>query len=552
MWFKFKWPMPGRRQFPHHPSNLCFMKNLVSIFQTAGRVSKRETYLNFQFISTSGRRSLFIGAGLFCVLGCWFGNPAALRAEVIAYPVPPGIEASTDYKVVAGNTNIFVYKTPVLSFASFALEGEAEVVLVVDRPIKRPVIRPLSLGIKPTVEGNTIRFRIRQPCHLVVEVDEDTKRPLFLFADAPELSTPPAGAPGVRYFPGGRIYEAGTIQLKDNETLYLGGGAVVRAVIRAKDVTGARILGPGVLDASVRQDKTKMVELNSCTNIEINGPIVLGSYGWTIVPEFSEDIHLRNLKVLSWRDNDDGIDIVSSRRVTVDHCIFRTKDDCIAVKALVDTGKSTVAVDNFEPVTPPLLTIGPSQSNVEGVRVVNSTFWSSFAGHALTVGYELRAASVHNILFQNCDIIKKEAGPALSIDNADFGVIDDVRFENLRVEDGCDKLMMLQVGFFKYSGDCPMEYARRNPDRKETRGGDWLQLVNEKRAHKRGVIRNVLFKNIQIAGDHLPGSVIQGWNSPTDVSNVVFENVTFNGTPLESASAAELKVKMAADVTFLK
>lgn len=493
-----------------------------------------------------------MGAALMCGFFSWLGNPTHLRSEVIAYPVPPGVEASTDYKVTAGDTNIFVYKTPVLSFASFALKGEAEVTLVVDRPIHKPVIRPLSLGIKPTVEGNTIRFRISQPCHLVVEVDDDLKRPLFLFADAPELSIPPVGGPGVRYFPGGKIYEVGVIQLKDNETVYLGGGAVVRAVIRAKNVTGARIVGPGLLDASVRHDKMKMVELNNCTNIEMNGLIVLGSYGWTIVPEFCENIHLHNLKVLGWRDNDDGIDVVSSRRVMVDHCIFRTKDDCIAIKALVDSGKSTSAVDNFEPVAPPQLTIGPSQSNVEDVKVVNSTFWSTSVGHALTVGYELRAASIRNIMFQNCDIIKKEAGPALSIDNADFGVIDDVRFENIRVEDGCDKLMMLQVGFFKYSGDCPMGYARRNPDRKDTKGHDWLQLVNKKRSQKRGVIRNVLFKNIQIAGDRLPGSVIQGWNSTADISNVVFENVTFNGIPLLSASDAKLKVKMAADVTFLK
>jgi hypothetical protein len=513
--------------------------------------------MTFQCLPTLVRKRFasgrfFIMFSLACGLGGWLGEPSRLQAGVTAYPVPPGIEASPDYQVSAGDQNIFVYKTPILSFASFALSGEAEVVLTVDRPITKPVIRPLSLGIKPTVVGNTIRFHIRQPCHLVVEVDGDRRRPLFLFANGPERSAPQPGDPEVRYFSGGQVYEAGTIQLKDNETVYLAGGAIVRAVIRAKNVTGARILGPGILDASFRQDKAKMVELDNCTNIEMNGPIVLGSYGWTIVPEFSEDIRLRDLKVLGWRDNDDGVDIVSSRHVTVDHCIFRTKDDCIAVKALVNSGKSTVAVDNFEPVMAPLLTRGPSESNVEDVSIMNSTFWSSPVGHALTVGYELRAASIRHIRFQNCDIIKKEAGPALSIDNADLGVVDDVRFENLRVEDGCDKLLMLQVGFFKYSADCPWEYARRNPARKDSQGADWWQLVNEKRSQKRGVIENVQLKNIQIVGDRLPGSTIQGWNSAADISNVVFENVTFNGQPLASAAEAGLKVKMATDINFRK
>ena len=480
------------------------------------------------------------------------GNSVRPQAEVIAYPVPPGIEASPDYQVQAGDQNIFTYKTPVLSFATFSFRGEVEVVLTVNRPVKNPVVRPLGLGIKPVVEGNILRFHINHPCRLVVEVDEDLRRPLFLFAEAVETNAPQPGDPGVRYFPGGKVYEAGTIQLANNETVYLAGGAVVRGVIRARNVTGARILGPGILDASVRPAKAKMVELNHCRNIEMNGPIVLGSHGWTIVPEFSEDIRLRNLKVLGWRDNDDGVDVVSSRRVTVDNCIFRTKDDCIAVKALVDTGTSTIATDNFEPVTPPLDTIGPSQSNVEDVRVMNSTFWSTSFGHVLTVGFELRAARIHNIVFQDCDIIKKEAGAALSIDNADFGVVEDVRFENIRVEDGCDKLLMLQVGFFKYSGDCPLEYARRNPARKESEGAGWSQLANERRFQQRGAIRNVQLSNIQIAGDRLPDSAILGWNSAQDITNVVFKDVTFHGKPLGSASEAKLKLETAADVTFAK
>ena len=497
-------------------------------------------------------KPLFAGLSLTCGLFAWFGNPNHLQAEVIAYPVPPGVEMSPDYQVRADNQNIFVHITPVLSFASFALDGGAEIVLDVHRPIKTPVIRPLALGIKPTVEGSTLRFHISQPCHLVVEVDGDLRRPLFLFADALDKNAPKASNANVRYFEGGKIYDAGTIQLKDNETLYLAGGAIVRGVIRAKNVMGARILGPGILDASIRPDKAKMVELNCCTNIEMNGPIVLGSYGWTLVPEFSQDIHLRNLKVLGWRDNDDGVDVVSSRHVTVDHCIFRTKDDGIAVKALVNTGKSTIAVDNFEPVTPPLTTIGPSESNVEDVQVTNSIFWSSPLGHALTVGFELRAKNIRNISFANCDIIKKEAGYVLSIDNADFGAVENVRFENIRVEDGCDKLLMLQVGFFKYSGDCPLEYARRNPARKENKGADWLQLINDKHSQKRGVIRNVLLKNIEVFGDRKPDSEIKGWNSDADISNVVFEGVNFQGRPLITPAAANLKVQNATNITFIR
>ena len=461
------------------------------------------------------------------------------KGEVIAYPAPRGMDASLDYQVRADGKNIFVYKTPVFSMATFSLCGEAEVVLDVKRAIKRPVIRPLALGIKPTVEGSTLRFRINHPCNLAVEVDEDLHRPLFLFANPPETNAPPAASPKVRYFEGGKIHEAGKIELKDNETIYLAGGAVVRGVIRATNVSGARILGPGILDSSTRVKQTKMIDLNSCTNLELNGVIVLGSYGWTVVPHLSENIHLRNVKILSWRDNDDGFDPDSSRHVTADNCFFRTKDDCIAIKAHGNWGiAGTTSRDD------------PQRFDTDDVRIVNSTFWSSEWGHALTVGFAIRAPSVRNILFQNCDIIKKEKGPALSIDNHDLGAVENVRFENIRVEDGCDKLLALKVAFSAYSADCPYEYYRNNANRKPPEGEAWMKVVNEKRATPRGLIRQVVFKNIQIAGDRLPDSEIKGYSPANEISDVVFQNITFQGRVLKSAAEANLKIQNAANVRF--
>ena len=466
-----------------------------------------------------------------------FGAATTVCGEVISYPIPTGIEASSDYQVRADQKNIFVYKTPVFSMATFSFTSEVEVVLDVKRPVKHPVIRPLALGIKPTMDGNTLRFHISRPCHLAVEVDEDLHRPLFLFANAPEAA--PASDPSVRYFAGGRIYDAGKIELKNNETLYLAGGAVVRGVIRANNISGARIFGPGILDASTRANQTGLVELNGCKNIEINGPIFLGSYGWTIIPHLSEDIHLRNVKILSWRDNDDGFDPDNSRHVTAEDCFFRTKDDCIAVKAHGNFG-----------ITGTISKGDPKDFNTDDVRILNSTFWSSEWGHALTVGFAIRAPSVHNILFKNCDIIKKEKGPALSIDNHDLGSVENVRFEDIRVEDGCDKLLALKVAFSEYSADCPFEYYRNNEKRLPAKGEGWSKIVNAKRSSKRGSIRQVVFQNIQIAGDRLPDSEIKGYSAANEINDVVFHNLTFQGRTLNSAQEANLRIQNATHVRF--
>ncbi len=478
---------------------------------------------------------------LFFGTSAIFGGAAFVRGEVTAYPSPIGLDASPDYRVRVDNKDIFVLKSPAFSMATFAFTGEAEVVVDVQHQIKNVVIRPLALGIKATVDENKLRFRISRPCHLAIEVDDDLRRPLFLFANAPDVSAPRQDDPGVHYFEGGRIHDVGKIELKDNETLYLAGGAVVRGMIRANHVSGIRILGPGILDASTRSKQTELVTMTDCRNVEINGPIVLGSHGWSIVPRLSENIRLYNVKVVSWRDNDDGFDPDSSRHVTVENCFFRTKDDCIAVKAhshFENEGKNTG--DN------------PDSFNTEDVLVTKSTFWSSDAGHALTVGFAVSAPVVRNVVFRDCDIIKKEKGWAMSIDNHDLGSVENVRFENIHVEDGCDKLLAVKVAFSEYSADCPFEYFRNNPARKEPKGDAWQQVLREKRSSARGTVRNVLFKDIKIGGERLPGSDIVGFSPHNDVSDVVFENLTFQGKILDSPDAANLRIQNAANVRFEK
>jgi polygalacturonase len=196
---------------------------------------------------------------------------------------------------------------------------------------------------------------------------------LMLFVDTPEVAVAAPRAPGVRYFEGGRIHEAGEIQLADDETLYLAPGAVVHGTVRAKNASGVRISGPGILDARPRTTRTQLVVLEGCQVVELRDVLVLGAYGWALVPYLCTDVRLTNVKVLGWRGNDDGLDICSSRRVTVDRCFFRTKDDCIAIKAPLGDGSS--------------------QFDVADILVHDSVFWNAQWGNAMEIGFELRTLS---------------------------------------------------------------------------------------------------------------------------------------------------------------
>ena len=512
---------------------------------------------------TAGRSAWLLPAILFVVrsapvIAATFEKETATQhrptAEVATYQAPARVTPSPDYRVQAAGHEVFVHGTPAFSLAAFAFSGEAEVAVTVQSPIRKVVIRPTVLAVAPLVEGGVIRFRLGRPCHLSIEVNDDLKRPLFLFADPPETDVPQPGDANVRYFAGGKVHEVGEIRLHDRETLYLAGGAVVRGVVRGEGIAGARVLGRGILDATERTTKAQMVALTNCRNVEFNGPIILGSYGWTLVPKQCEDIRFVNLKVLSWRDNDDGLDVVSSRRVSVDNCFFRTKDDCIAVKAQggrsfgyeiagdVSTGQAAAApADRFD---------------VRDLQVRNSVLWNAEWGSALEIGYELRAARVHDIRFEDCDIIREQRGAAISIHNGDYATVENVRFENIRVEDATGKLVDLHLGLSIYSADCPREFSRSNPQRKSPPGGGpWLRLSAEQLAayaKGRGQIRHIHFRNIAVSAAQMPPSVIYGYGAGHEVSGVTFENVTYRGRALRDAAAAQLTLEHATDVRFVK
>ena len=458
-----------------------------------------------------------------------------VHAGAVVYPVPSGVEPSPDYELRADGKSVFVHASPAFSFASFSLNGRAQMAVRVNRPIKRVVVRPLALGIQAVVDhAGVLSFSLEHPCNIAIEVDDDLRRPLFVFANAPETHPPEAGGKGVRYFSGGRIHEVGRLELHSNETLYLAGGAVVRAEVHASGAGGIRLCGPGILDATTRTKQGKLIRLDGCKDVELRNLIVLGSRGWSIDAHRCEDVLASNLKVISWRDNDDGFDPDSSRRVRVDGCFFRTKDDCIAVKAHGPRDGSA----------------GPASEafNTEDITVTRSTFWSSEWGHALTVGFAVSAPAIRNVTFRDCDIIKKERGPAMSIDNHDLGRVENVRFEDIRIEEGCDRLTALKTAFSEYSADCPYEYFRNNPKRLRPEGDEWQRILQAMKSTRRGSIQGVTFKNIQVLGDRVPESIIRGFNAGSKVTGVLFQNVTLNGRALKTPGELHLQVQNAEGV----
>jgi len=186
------------------------------------------------------------------------------------------------------------------------------------------------------------------------------------------------GDEGVVYF-GPGVHKPEKIILHSNQTLYLAGGAVVKAEVLAEG-TNIRIRGRGILDGSDWQWRKgpvgNLIAIRNSTDVEVSDITLRGSSHWTIVPRNSQRVTVRNVKLCNSRvQNDDGINPCNSQDVLITDCFIRSDDDCVALKGLDFSGSNSTG----------------GTSNVERITVENSILWCDRA-RIFLLGHESRAA----------------------------------------------------------------------------------------------------------------------------------------------------------------
>ncbi len=433
--------------------------------------------------------------------------PAPARAaapNVVVYPAPAGETLSTDYAVQVEGLKVDLHGSRVLdppfagkewdyggpySFANFDMSGPVTVRITSPRSLRNVVVRPQSSGVQPTiVDDHTITLTLERPCKLSIEPD-GRRGPLLLFANPPETDAPEAGDEGVVYF-GPGMHKPERIVLGSDQTLYLAGGAVVKAEVLVQG-SNVRIRGRGILDGSDWEWRKgpvgNLVAIRNSSDVEIRDITLRGSSHWTIVPKSSRHVTIRNVKLCNSRvQNDDGINPCNSQDVLITDCFIRSDDDCVALKGL-----------DFE----------GTNSNVERITVENSILWCDRA-RIFLLGHESRAAFMRDITLRNLDIIHFTMAPFL------FEPGEDMRLENVTVKD------------VRMHGEGQREFIRLRP------------VVNQYMRKKvPGFIRNIRFKNVTIEGQSGEYLVqVMGADPEHDVRDVTFENVSINGQKLTRAS----------------
>ena len=497
---------------------------------------------------------------LACLSACHAGE-----TRLIPYHFPPEFPTSAAYTATVAGESVPAMKTERGAFLSFGMRGPVEIVVKLTKAPEKIVIRPLSTGIKAEIKGDTFRFTLPRPMNLSVEVDGNLSDPLFVFAN-PELTNPPDKKdPKVKYFEAGRIHDAGEILLGDGETLYLEGGAVVRGVVRARNAKNVAVRGAGILDASQRKRKINMLVLRECRDVLLENFILLDPLGWSIHLSGSENIRLSNTKVIGWRANSDGLDIEYSSKVRVDGCFWRSNDDCIAVKAIYPPGVTGIP---FEEMINPETLGGHKIPRIEGavmgdIDITNCVLWNDSGGQGFEIGFELRIDTIRGITFRNSDIIHCIDGGAFTIHNGDRAHIEDLLIENVRIED-TDSLLDIHVGLSIYSDDCPPPYRRSNPQRKAvpaehrparaTNPYQWfvpsppdLQSYES----NRGLVRNVVIRNVAVAKAPLKDSILNGYSDNRDINGLLIENLEIEGKKITTPGQARMHVNHVQGLKFL-
>ena len=79
--------------------------------------------------------------------------------------------------------------------------------------------------------------------------------------------------------------------------------------------------------------RPQFIQPYRCRNVLIEGVTIQASPMWEIHPVECTNVTVRGVKISSRGPNNDGCDPESCRDVLIEHCIFDTGDDCIAIKS---------------------------------------------------------------------------------------------------------------------------------------------------------------------------------------------------------------------------
>jgi polygalacturonase len=255
-----------------------------------------------------------------------------------------------------------------------------------------------------------------------------------------------------------------------------------------------RIFGAG------KKLRPNMVQPYKCKNVLIEGVTFKNSPMWHIHPVLSNNIIIKDVKVIGHGPNNDGCDPESCKNVLIEGCYFDTGDDCIAIKAGRNNDGRRVNI--------------PS----ENIVIRNCQMKDGHGG--VVIGSEM-TGGVKNVFAENCLMDSPNLDRALRIktNSVRGGFVENVYMRNVTVGEVAEAV--LKINFYYGEGDTGefIPIVRNiNMEKVTSRKSRYALSI---RGYERSPIsdihlKNCAFNNVQRA------SIIDG------AEYIMFENVKIN------------------------
>ncbi len=422
------------------------------------------------------------------------------------------------------------------SWIAFEFSGnavEVEISKVSGAPILKAMVRPVGDAGAASILNGKAYIVFNKPANVNIDIDGQMEdrytgmgytgppvhtislfaNPIFVEPDTTKanvLSLNPGEAiPADRttwdiiYFKPGIHHIGVPFQIKSNEVLYIPGNAVVHGTIHPPDAWGNNaavnwtVYGSGTLSSEEIPRNTATKDNKPFTyqaaGVRLEGFVIadpahhafnMNSTNWDTT---YKNVY-KNLKILGWRINGDGINAFNNSEIT--NCFFRTQDD--------------------------LFYYGGN-----GVRISNCVTWNDFNGAVLyvTKGSDVAGSS----FFKNCKVIYHRAGwhywnggRVISFrDRKPGDIIKNVLIQNVLIED-------------PFPAFAPIFGFMNNPD-----------------SSANGVIfSNIIIENVSQEHPAVPGNLdpvygksrntLRGLDNTRKFSNITFKNCYYNGKWLGS------------------
>ncbi len=273
--------------------------------------------------------------------------------------------------------------------------------------------------------------------------------------------------------------------------------------IAANNIT---IYGEGIIDGNASFDnwwdnakvmrgafRPRLLFLNSCNNVTIQGVKFQNSPSWNIHPYFSNNLKFIDLKVENPQDspNTDGLDPESCEDVLIEGVQFSLGDDCIAIKS----GKIYMGAKYKTP-----------SKNI----CIKQCFMQNGHG-AVTIGSEM-AGGVLNLTVKDCRFVHTDRGLRIKTrrGRGKDAIIDEILFENILMDHVMTPLVINCFYFCDPDGHTEYVWSKE------------LHEVDERTPS----VRKLKFLNIQCKNCHVAATYFYGLPEQK-IQQIEMKNVSF-------------------------